>query len=152
MKLVTYALTGAFMLASTAAFAESHEASEENTQQMIVEAALAGGDAAAGEKIFKKCKACHMIGEGAKSRTGPPLNDMVGAEVGDLEGFKYSKGMVALAEEDTVWTIENLNALFLKPRDFVTKTKMSFAGLKNEEDRANLIAYLATFTTVEADD
>lgn len=152
MKLVTYALTGAFMLASTAAFAESHGAAEENTQQMIVEAALAGGDAAAGEKIFKKCKACHMIGEGAKSRTGPPLNDMVGAEVGDLEGFKYSKGMVALAEEDTVWTIENLNALFLKPRDFVTKTKMSFAGLKNEEDRANLIAYLATFTTVEADD
>ena len=152
MKLVTYALTGAFMLASTAAFAESHGAAEENTQQMIVEAALAGGDAAAGEKIFKKCKACHMIGEGAKSRTGPPLNDMVGAEVGDLEGFKYSKGMVALAEEDTIWTIENLNALFLKPRDFVTKTKMSFAGLKNEEDRANLIAYLATFTTVEADD
>ncbi len=152
MKLVTYALTGAFMLASTAAFAESHGAAEENTQQMIVEAALAGGDATAGEKIFKKCKACHMIGEGAKSRTGPPLNDMVGAEVGDLEGFKYSKGMVALAEEDTVWTIENLNALFLKPRDFVTKTKMSFAGLKNEEDRANLIAYLATFTTVEADD
>ena len=152
MKLVTYALTGAFMLASTAAFAESHGAAEENTQQMIVEAALAGGDAAAGEKIFKKCKACHMIGEGAKSRTGPPLNDMVGAEVGDLEGFKYSKGMVALAEEGTVWTIENLNALFLKPRDFVTKTKMSFAGLKNEEDRANLIAYLATFTTVEADD
>ncbi|MCK4861991.1 MAG: c-type cytochrome [Rhodobacteraceae bacterium] len=119
---------------------------------MIVEAALAGGDAAAGEKIFKKCKACHMIGEGAKSRTGPPLNDMVGAEVGDLEGFKYSKGMVALAEEDTVWTIENLNALFLKPRDFIEKTKMSFAGLKDEEDRANLIAYLATFTTVEADD
>ena len=152
MKLVTYALTGAFMLASTAAFAESHGAAEENTQQMIVEAALAGGDAAAGEKIFKKCKACHMIGDGAKSRTGPPLNDMVGAEVGEFEGFKYSKGMVALAEEDTVWTIENLNALFLKPRDFVTKTKMSFAGLKDEEDRADLIAYLATFTTVEADD
>ena len=152
MKLVTYALTGAFMLASTAAFAESHEAAEENTQQMIVEAALAGGDAVAGEKIFKKCKACHMIGEGAKSRTGPPLNNMVGVEVGSFEGFKYSKGMVALSDVDTVWTIENLNALFLKPRDFIEKTKMSFAGLKDEEDRADLIAYLATFTTVEADD
>lgn len=152
MKLVTYALTGAFMLASTAAFAESHEAAEEDLQQMTVEAALAGGDAAAGEKIFKKCKACHMIGEGAKTRTGPPLNNIVGAELGEFEGFKYSKGMIALIEEDTVWTIENLNAFLLKPKDFIAKTKMSFAGLKKEEDRANLIAYLATFTTVEDDD
>jgi len=152
MKLVTYALAGAFMLASTAAFAESHAAEEENIQLMTVEAALAGGDAAAGAKVFKKCKACHMIGDGAKTRTGPPLNDMIGAEMGTFEGFKYSKGMIALSEENLVWTIENLNALFLKPRDFIAKTKMSFAGLKNEEDRANLIAYLATFTTVEADD
>ena len=153
MKLVTYALTGAFMLASTAAFAGSHEAAEEeNVQLMTIEAALAGGDAAAGEKVFKKCKACHMIGDGAKTRTGPPLNNMVGAEMGEFEGFKYSKGMVALSEEDAVWTIENLNALLLKPRDLIEKTKMSFAGLKDEEDRANLIAYLATFTMVEADD
>lgn len=153
MKLVTYALTGAFMLASTAAFAESHEGpEEENVQAMILEAAIAGGDAAAGEKVFKKCKACHTIGEGAKTRTGPPLNNMIGAELGEFEDFRYSKGMIALSEEDTVWTIENLNAFFIKPRDFVAKTKMSFAGLKSEEDRANLIAYLATFTTVEADD
>lgn len=93
-----------------------------------------------------------MIGDGAKARTGPALNDMVGVEVGNIEGFKYSSGMVALAEADTVWTIENLNAFFTKPRDFVAKTKMSFSGLKKEEDRANLIAYLATFTTVEADE
>ena len=149
MKLITYALASAFMLASTAAFAESHEAAEENAQLMIVEAALAGGDAAAGEKIFKKCKACHTIGEGAKLRTGPPLNNMVGAEMGVYEDYKYSKGMQALSEDGLVWTIENLNALFTKPRDFIAKTKMSFAGLKKEEDRANLIAYLATFTTVE---
>jgi len=149
MKLITYALAGACMLASTAAFAESHDAAEENVQLMTVEAALAGGDAAAGEKVFKKCKACHMIGEGAKRRTGPPLNNMVGTVLGEFEDFKYSKGMVALSEAETVWTIENLNAFFTKPRDFVAKTKMSFAGLKDEEDRANLIAYLATFTTVE---
>ena len=153
MKLITYALTGAFMLASSSAFAESHEAAEEGSVQlMTVEAALAGGDAAAGEKIFKKCKACHMIGEGAKSRTGPPLNNIVGAALGDFEGFKYSKGMIALQEEETVWSVENLNALLTKPRDFIAKTKMSFAGLKDEEDRANLIAYLATFTTVEEED
>lgn len=92
-----------------------------------------------------------MIGEGAKARTGPPLNNIVGVELGEFEGFKYSKGMDALSEADTVWTIENLNALLIKPRDFIEKTKMSFAGLKDEEDRANLIAYLATFTTVEDD-
>jgi len=138
------------MLASTAAFAESHEAAaDENTQLMIIEAAIASGDAAAGEKIYKKCKACHTIGEGAKLRTGPPLNNIVGFEMGQFEGFKYSKGMVALSDEDTVWTIENLNAFFTKPRDFIAKTKMSFGGLKSEEDRANLIAYLATFATVE---
>ena len=152
MKLITYALTGAFMLASTAAFADSHDAAGENVQLMTVEAALAGGDAAAGEKVFKKCKACHTIGEGAKRRTGPPLNNMVGTVLGEFEDFKYSKGMVALSEAGTVWTIENLNAFFTKPRDFVAKTKMSFAGLKDEEDRANLIAYLATFTTVEEED
>ena len=149
MKFTTYAQIGALMLASTTVFAESHDAAEENTQLMIVEAALAGGDAAAGEKVFKKCKACHMIGEGAKARTGPILSNMVGAEIGNAEGFKYSKGMIALAEEEgAVWTIENLNAFFTKPKDFVTKTKMTFAGIKKEEDRANLIAYLATFVEV----
>lgn len=152
MKLVTYALTGAFMLASTGAFAESHEEAEgENTQLMMIEAALANGDAEAGEKLFKKCKACHTIGEGAKSRVGPPLNNIIGAELGAFEGFKYSKGMIVMPEGDSIWTIENLNAFLTKPRDFVAKTKMSFSGLKSEEDRANLIAYLATFTTVEDD-
>jgi len=151
MKLITYALAGAFLLSSTTAFAESHEAAEDGVRQMTIEAALAGGDAAAGEKIFKKCKACHMIGEGAKARTGPPLTNVVGAPLGGTEGFKYSKGMVALVEEGTVWTIENLNAFLTKPRDFITKTKMSFGGLKKDADRANLIAYLATFATVEDD-
>lgn len=147
MKLITTALTGAFMLASTVAFAESHEAAPEDAVAMTIEAALAGGDAEAGAKVFKKCKACHMIGDGAKSRTGPPLNNIVGTEIGVFEGFKYSKGFVALSEEGAVWSIENLDAFFLKPKDFVAKTKMSFAGLKKDEQRADLIAYLATFAT-----
>lgn len=85
-----------------------------------------------------------MIGDGAKNRTGPLLTGVVGRAIGAID-FKYSANMAAMGEEGEVWTIENLNALFLKPRDFVEKTKMSFAGLKSEEDRANLIAYLATF-------
>ena len=148
MKLMDYAKIGAIVLASTTtAFAESHD----SESAAIVEAALAGGDAAAGEKVFKKCKACHMIGEGAKNRTGPLLNGIVGSEIGENEDFRYSAGMAALADEDQLWTIENLNALLLKPRDFVDKTKMSFAGLKSGEDRANLIAYLATFEAEDDD-
>ncbi len=149
MKLITYALTGAFMLASTTAFAESHETPGENMQLMMLETALAAGDAEAGKKVFKKCKACHTLGEGAKSRTGPPLNNIIGAGLGEFEGFKYSKGMMAMSEEGIVWTIENLTAFLTKPRNFIAKTKMSYSGLKKEADRANLIAYLATFTTVE---
>lgn len=147
MKLTNYAAIGALVLMSTTAFAGSHEAAPD--QAAIVEAALAGGDTEAGEKVFKKCKACHMIGEGAKNRTGPDLTNMVGAAIGVVPDFKYSKGMIEHSDAGAVWTIENLNALFTKPRDFVTKTKMSFAGLKDEDDRANLIAYLATFTTTE---
>lgn len=144
MKLVTYALTGAFMLASTIAYAKSHAAAEDATA-MTIEAALAGGDANAGAKIFKKCKACHMVGDGAKARTGPPLTTIVGSQLGMFDGFRYSKGMIAMSEDGIIWTVENLDAFLLKPRAFVAKTKMSFSGLKDAEDRANLIAYLATF-------
>lgn len=152
MKLMDYAKIGAIVLATaTTAAAESHDSESEDMGEAIVEAALAGGDAAAGEKVFKKCKACHMIGEGAKNRTGPILNGIVGSAIGANEDFTYSDGMTALADEGQLWTIENLNALLLKPRDFVDKTKMSFAGLRDEEDRANLIAYLATFEAEDDD-
>lgn len=148
MKLTAYAKIGAILIASsTAAFAQSSDeaAPEGDASVAIIEAALAGGDVAAGEKLFKKCKACHMIGEGAKDRTGPNLTGVVGAPLGISETFKYSKGLAAMVEEGLVWDIENLVAFLTKPKDFITKTKMSFAGLKSEEDRANLIAYLATF-------
>lgn len=147
MKIITSALTGAFMLASTIAFAESHAAAEEDVLAMTIEAALAGGDFDAGAKIFKKCKSCHMVGEGAKSRTGPPLTNILGTQLGIFDGFRYSKGMLALSEEGIFWSIENLDAFITKPKDFVAKTKMSFPGLKSEDDRANLIAYLASFAT-----
>lgn len=107
--------------------------------------AWAQGDAAAGEKVFNKCKSCHMVGEGAKNRAGPVLNGIVGAPAGAVEGFKYSKAMMAAAEEGLVWDEESLDAFLTKPRDFLKGTRMSFPGLRKEEDRANVIAYLATF-------
>ena len=102
-------------------------------------------DVAAGEQIFKKCFPCHSIGEGAKNKSGPMLNGIVGATAGSVDGYKYSAGMLAKKDEGLVWDEESLDAFLTKPKDFVEKTKMSFPGLKDEEDRENVIAYLAQF-------
>lgn len=151
MKLMTtLAVAGALALGTTGAFAQDATATPEGTSMdaaAIIQAALAGGDATAGEKIFKKCKACHQIGDGAKNRVGPILTNVVANTIGSVEGYRYSKGMIARNEAGDVWTVENLDAWLTKPKNFIKKTKMSFSGLKKPEDRANLIAYLATFAT-----
>ena len=108
-------------------------------------AALAEGDAAAGEKVFRKCKACHQVGDGAKNRVGPVLNGIVGNEIASVEDFKYSKAFLAKKAEGLVWTDEVLDTYLTKPKKFIPGTKMSYAGLKKEGDRENIIAYLMTF-------
>ena len=108
-------------------------------------AALAEGDAAAGEKVFKKCKACHQVGDGAKSKVGPMLNGIVDNEIASIEGFKYSKAFLAKKEEGLVWTEEVLDAYLTKPKAYIKGTKMSFPGLKKEAQRADVIAYLLSF-------
>ncbi|MCF4098978.1 c-type cytochrome [Maritalea mediterranea] len=108
--------------------------------------AFADGDADEGEGVFKKCKSCHMVGEGAKSRVGPPLNNIFGQTAGTQEGYKYSNALVEAGEEGLVWTPETIDQYLEKPRAFVKGTKMSFAGLRKEEDRADLIAYLLQFS------
>ncbi|MEQ8357162.1 MAG: c-type cytochrome [Kiloniellaceae bacterium] len=109
--------------------------------------AKAAGDAAAGEKIFKRCAACHAVGEGAGNKLGPPLNEVIGRPAGSLQGFKYSKGMVAAGEAGMVWDDETLGAFLAKPRDVIKGTRMSFPGLRKENERADVIAYLRSFTT-----
>ncbi len=104
------------------------------------------GDAAKGEKVFKKCKACHDVGPEAKNKVGPNLTGVVGRHIAIEEGFSYSDAMTALGEKDGTWTPEELSAFLTKPRDFVKGTKMSFVGLSKDEDRADVIAYLATFS------
>lgn len=101
---------------------------------------LASADVAAGAKVFKKCKACHKLDEGANA-TGPSLFGIVGRDVGTAEGFKYSAGMAGLGG---TWTPERMSEYLTKPKAMVPDTKMSFAGLKKEGQRADLIAYLAT--------
>ncbi len=107
--------------------------------------ALAEGDAAAGKKVYNKCKSCHAVGEGARNKVGPQLNGIVGAEIASVDGFKYSKAFKEKKAEGLVWTEQAIAAYLVKPRDYIPRTKMSFGGLKKEEDRVNVIAYLMTF-------
>lgn len=104
----------------------------------IASPAMADGDAAAGEKVFKKCKACHTLEEG-KNKVGPSLHGVMGRAAGTLEGFKFSS---AMSESGLTWDDETMAKFLAKPKDLVAKTKMSFAGLKKEDDIENLIAYL----------
>ena len=108
-------------------------------------AAFADGDAGEGEKVFKKCKACHMVGDDAKNRVGPHLNGIAGKAMGADADFKYSDAMMAKNAAGETWTDEALDAFLAKPKDFLPGTKMSFPGLKKEDDRENVIAYMKTF-------
>ena len=99
---------------------------------------FAAADAAAGEKVFGKCKACHKL-DGSDG-TGPHLNGVVNRAKASVAGFGYSDGLLAMAADS--WTPENLNTFLTNPKGYVVGTKMSFAGLPKAEDRANLIKYL----------
>jgi len=111
--------------------------------------AHAEGDPEKGKSVFNKCKACHMVGENAKKRVGPPLNNIIGAKAGAQEDYNYSKAMKTAGEEGLVWNEEKLSAYLEKPKDVVPKGKMAFPGLKKESDRENVIAYLKQFTKAE---
>lgn len=115
------------------------DAEEATTEELVVEVAIVG-DATAGEKVFKKCKACHKIEEGVKA-VGPDLFAIVGRGIGSREGFKYSDGMLAQGGE---WDAAGLDTFLTDPKAMIAGTKMSFRGLSKPEDRANVIAYLAT--------
>jgi len=107
--------------------------------------ALAEGDPAKGEKVFRKCKACHAVGEGAKNKGGPILIGIIGAAAWANGDFKYSKALIARAADGLIWDEPALGAYLTKPKDFIDGTKMTFAGLRKEADISNVIAYLATF-------
>lgn len=98
--------------------------------------------AAAGEKVFRKCKACHQVGETAKNKVGPTLNAVLGAPLAGVAGFKYSKAFEAKAGEGAVWDAATLDAFLEKPKKWAKGTKMNFAGLRKHADRQAVIEYL----------
>ena len=108
-------------------------------EKVDIDALMAMGDIASGEKIFKKCAACHSIIKGGKNAIGPALYNVVGRKVASVEDYKYSKALAAYEKE---WTLEELNGYLIKPAKWIKGTKMAFAGLRKEKDRASVIKYL----------
>ena len=100
---------------------------------------LAMGDLQHGEKVFKKCSACHQIASGGKNMIGPNLWSVIGRTAGSVSDYKYSKAMIAYGKE---WTFEEMNSYLVKPQAYVKGTKMAFAGLRKEKDRASVILFL----------
>jgi cytochrome c len=107
--------------------------------------AWADGDPAKGEVVFKKCAVCHMIGPDAKAKVGPPLNGIVGAPWGHVEGYAFSKPLLDGKAEGKVWDVALLNEYLEAPKKIIPGGKMAFAGLRKPEERADVIAYLSQF-------
>ena len=110
---------------------------EENKVDIV--ALMALGDITSGEKIFKKCAACHSIIKGGKNNIGPALYNVVGRKIGGVADYKYSKALIAYGKE---WNFEELNGFLIKPAKWIKGTKMAYAGLRKESDRASVIKYL----------
>ena len=116
-------------------------ASASNTGQAAVGISelLAMGTVEHGEKVFKRCSACHMIATGGKNMIGPNLWSIIGKKTGAASGYKYSKALAAYGKE---WSFEEMNGFLIKPSAHIKGTKMAFAGLKKEKDRASVILYM----------
>lgn len=136
-------------VANWAVGAPDDPASQAAKEVQTAEIAKALADASiipAGQRSFVKCQACHMVGENAQPRVGPPLNGVVGRAAGTAEKFRYSPAMQKAATDGFVWTMEKLDAYLAAPRAVVPGTTMGFVGIPKPEERKALIAYLASFS------
>ena len=112
---------------------------EKVEEQVDIAQLLSLGDMAHGQKVFKKCSACHMIAADGKNMIGPNLWGVLGRKVASISDYKYSKALVAY---DKDWNFEEMNDFLIKPQAHIKGTKMAFAGLRKEKDRASVILYL----------
>ena len=115
----------------------SNEAKAESSVE--ISSLLSLGDVTHGEKVFKKCAACHSINKDGKNKIGPKLYNVVGKATGATSDYKYSKALISY---NKTWTFEELNSFLIKPAKWIKGNKMGFAGLKNDKDRASVILYL----------
>lgn len=111
----------------------------------------ADGDAKRGEKVFKKCRSCHKVGDGATNRVGPQLNLLFQRPAGSIEGFKYSKSILRAAADGLIWDHDTLDIYLENPKSLISGTRMNFRGLKDARDRADVMAYLRQFSDNPAD-
>ena len=118
---------------------ETNSKVEKVVEKIDISALLALGDISHGEKVFKKCAACHLINKGGENKIGPALYGIIGRKVASKEDYKYSK---AMASYDKNWTFEEMNGYLKKPQSYIKGTKMAFAGLRKEKDRASVLLYL----------
>ena len=108
--------------------------------------AVEAGDPEAGAKVFRKCKSCHMVGEKARNRVGPDLNEIFGRRAGGLDGYDYSPDMAREGADGLTWTTEKLHIYIENPKALVSQTFMNFRGIKDAEDRTNLLAFLRQYS------
>ena len=116
-----------------------------STLVALMGSAQAQGDVAKGEQAFKKCQACHAVGPNAANKVGPQLNGIVGAKWARIEGYSYSQDLTAGRDQGKVWDDAALHAYLENPKSMAPKGKMAFAGIKKEDERTDVIAYLKQF-------
>jgi len=129
-----------YVVAGAVSEDETAEAAEEDEPADDMVAMMASAEEAAGEKVAKKCNACHTFDKGGADKIGPNLWNTLDRPIASVDGFGYSDALQGMASD--AWTYDNLNAFLKNPKDFAPGTKMSFAGLKKTDDRANLILYM----------
>ena len=121
-------------------FAEVDQTKASSSVQTVdIAALLTLGTVEHGQKVFKKCSACHSIKKGGRNNIGPALYNVLGRNMGALEDYKYSKALIAFGKD---WTFDEMNNFLIKPTTYIKGTKMAFAGLKKEKDRASVILYM----------
>ncbi len=113
--------------------------SSSSSEDVDIAKLLAMGTIEHGQKVFKKCSACHVVAKGGKNKIGPALYGVMGRKSGSVSGYKYSKALIAHAK---VWSYEEMNGFLIKPTAHIKGTKMAFAGLKSEKDRASVMLYM----------
>ena len=121
-------------------FAEVDKTKTSSSVQTVdIATLLALGSVEHGKKVFKKCSACHSIKKGGRNNIGPALYSVLGRNMGGVQDYKYSKALIAFGKD---WTFEEMNNFLIKPTSYIKGTKMAFAGLKKEKDRASVILYM----------